>query len=270
LKIPLLLAEPSLKAIERLANASGQVLLAFDYDGTLVPLPEDPSDAVCPDATRDVLKRLAANPRAAITILSGRTLAEIRRLVKIPNITYAALNGLQILMDGEREEHDDLVHAERIMDRVREDLDGKLAEWRALRVEDRGAGLALHHGRLTKKEADAAFERVTEVLDGERVQIHRGKRAIEVFPDIAWDKGVAVRRFMEHNRKLGSVPLLVCAGDEPIDMPALRMARDLGGVAIGMGREAARHGNYVAESPADVVRFLELLDGWLSGKTAAA
>jgi trehalose 6-phosphate phosphatase len=270
LKIPLLLADASLKAIERLALASGQVLLAFDYDGTLVPLAEDPSDALCSDATREVLKRLVANPRVKVAVLSGRTLAEIRRLVKIPNITYAALNGLTILMDGEREEHDDLVHAERIMGRVREDLDGKLDEWQDLRIEDRGVGLALHHGRLTKKEADAAYDRLAEVLTGERVQIHRGKRAIEVFPDIAWDKGVAVRRFMEHHRKLGTVPLLVCAGDEPIDMPALRMARDMGGVAIGMGREAARHGNYVAENTTELIRFLELLDGWLSGKTAAA
>lgn len=270
MKIPLLLSDSSLKAIERLAHASGQALLALDYDGTLVPLTEDPGDAVLPEPTREVLKKLAANPKVAIAILSGRTLAEIRRLVKIPNVTYAALNGLTILMDGEREEHDDLVHAERIMGRVREDLDGRLDEWRDLRIEDRGVGLALHHGRLTKKEADAAFERVTEVLSGERVQIHRGKRTIEVFPDIAWDKGVAVRRFMEHHRKGGTVPLLVCAGDEPIDTPALRMARDMGGVAIGIGRESARHGNYVAETTNDLIRFLDLLDGWLSGKTAAA
>lgn len=270
MKVPLLLAESSLKSIERLAVASEQLLLALDYDGTLVHEGDDPSDAELPEASRDVLKRLAGHPKVAVAILSGRTLAQMKKLARVPGATYAALNGLEILANGEREEHDDLVRAERIMERVREEIGGKLDALGDIRVEDRGVALALHHARLTKREADAVFERAAEILDGERVQIVRGRKSIEVVPDIAWDKGVAVRRFMEQHRKLGSFPLLVCAGDEAIDTPALRMARDLGGVAIGVGREVARSGNYLAESPDDVLRFLEILAGWLSGQTAVA
>lgn len=270
MKVPLLLSDASLKAIERTALASGQLLLALDYDGTLVADADDPTDAALSDTCRDVLRRIACQPKAAVAILTGRTLAQIKKLVRIPEVTYAALNGLEILMNGEREEHDDLVRAERIMVHIREEIDGQLAELPGVRIEDRGVALALHHGGLTKKEADVVHERAVALLGDERVQILRGKRLIEVLPDIAWDKGVAVRRFMEHHRTLGTFPMLVCAGDEPIDTPALKMARDLGGIAIGVGREAARSGNYLAESPADLQRFLELLDGWLSGRTAVA
>lgn len=270
MKTPPLLSEPSVKAIERLVVGSSQILLALDYDGTLVPIAEDPGGAALPDAGREVLERLATHPLAKVAILSGRMLADLQSLVGIPEVTYAALNGLEILVGGEREEHDDLPHAERIMERIREELSGQLGKRDDLHLEDRGVAFALHHGRLTKKEADALYERTAEILEGERVQIQRGRKVIEVLPDIAWDKGVAVRRFMEQHRKPSTYPLLICAGDEPIDTPALRMARDLGGVAIGVGREAARHGNYLAEGPHEVLRFLERLDGWLSGRTAAA
>lgn len=269
MKIPPLLAESSLKSIERLAVASAQALLALDYDGTIVPLAENPSEAALPEETREVLCRLAGRPQAALAIISGRTLAEIKKLAKLPDVTYAALNGLVILANGEREDHEDLPRAERIMVRVREEIDGKLREWDGLRVEDRGVALALHHGHLTKKDADAISARAAELLDGERVQILRGRNVIEVLPDVAWDKGVAVRRFMEMHRIGGTLPLLVCAGDEPIDTPALHMARDLGGVAIGVGAEAARSGNYLAKDSCEVVRFLDLLDGWLASRPAA-
>jgi trehalose-phosphatase len=270
LKIPPLLGDASLKAIERLTVASGQILIALDYDGTLVPIVEDPTDAVLSDSARETLRRLAKRPQTCVAIVTSRTLAEIRRLVKVPEITFAALNGLVIFTNGETENHDDLPRAERIMERVREELDGKLREWSGLRVEDRGVALALHHGHLTKKDADAIAERAAGLLEDERVQILRGKKVIEVLPDVAWDKGVAVRRFMEMHRTLGTLPLLVCAGDEPIDTPALKMARDLGGVAIGVGSEAARSGNYLAKDSEEIVQFLERLDGWLAGRPAAA
>lgn len=270
MKTPLLLAEKSLKAIERQCLASSQILLALDYDGTLVPFTDDGSNAQLPESTREVLKRLAGRPHIAVAILTGRPLKEIKKLTGIREVTIAALHGLELWVGGECEEHDDLHRAEGIIDSALEEIGDSLDAWEGIRVENHRVCIAVHHPKLTKKSADALYQQLEELLDGERVQIVRARKSIEVLPDIAWDQGLSVRRFMEHHRNLGSFPLLICAGDDGCDVPALRMARDMGGIAIGIGREIARSGNYVAESPADLLRLLEMMDSWLAAKAAVA
>ena len=268
MKIPLLLADSSLKTIERLCLASSQILIALDYDDTLVPLGGD--DASLPEEMRETLRRLAARPHVRIAILSGRPLKEMQKLTKLPDVMLCALHGLEVLESGQRELHDDFARAERIIETALEEMGGaKIPGW-DVKVENRRAMLVVHHPALTRKEAEELAAHLEEKLSGERVQIVQGRRAIEILPDIAWDRSVAVRGFMERHRALGSFPLLICAGDDAFDAPSLRMARDMSGLAIGIGRDAARSGNYVAESPADLARFLEFLDSWLAAKATVA
>jgi trehalose 6-phosphate phosphatase len=243
LKIPHLLAEPSLKAIERACLAASQILIALDYDGTLVPYADTTAGAALPEDARALLRRLCGRPHVAIALLSGRPLKEMQKLAGVREATIAALHGLELLVGGEREEHDDLLRAERIIEGALEELKGQLDAWEEVRIENKRVCLTVHHPKLTKKGADELSEKLEEILKAERVQMVRGKRSIEVLPDIAWDRGLSVRRFMEHHRKLGSFPLLICAGDDAFDAHALRMARDMSGIAIGVGREAARSGN---------------------------
>ena len=49
-----------------------QLLIAIDYDGTLVPFENHPQDAVLPERTKRLLEKLARQPEIHVCIVSGR------------------------------------------------------------------------------------------------------------------------------------------------------------------------------------------------------
>jgi trehalose 6-phosphate synthase/phosphatase len=66
-------------------NAQKRLFL-LDYDGTLVPYERSPSAPVSPRYI-DTLKRLTADPRNLVYILSGRgTESLVERLGEVPNL----------------------------------------------------------------------------------------------------------------------------------------------------------------------------------------
>ena len=76
-----------------------RVAVFLDYDGTLTPIVERPEDALLPAETRAAIERLAA--LAPVAIVSGRDLADVRRLIGIEGITYAGSHGFDVVLpDG--------------------------------------------------------------------------------------------------------------------------------------------------------------------------
>ena len=61
-----------------------QLVLLFDYDGTLAEFADDPSQALLPPATRRALEVLSTQPRVTVGVLSGRELEELKRMVNLP------------------------------------------------------------------------------------------------------------------------------------------------------------------------------------------
>ena len=60
-------------------NESDRVLVALDYDGTLAPIAETPDAARLPSKTADVLGELQASSRFLVAVVSGRSLADLKR-----------------------------------------------------------------------------------------------------------------------------------------------------------------------------------------------
>src|SRR5256886_4905035 len=61
-----------------------QLLVACDYDGTLAPIVEDPSDAKpLPEAVAAV-RALAALPQTTVAVVSGRALRDLATLSRLP------------------------------------------------------------------------------------------------------------------------------------------------------------------------------------------
>ena len=54
----------------------GTPAIFLDYDGTLTPIVQDPADAILPDKTREMIKRLAEHWMVAV--ISGRDLQDVQ------------------------------------------------------------------------------------------------------------------------------------------------------------------------------------------------
>ena len=87
--------------VRRVAAADG-VFCFLDYDGTLSPLAPTPDEAVALPGTSALVRQLAAATGVQVTLISGRTIADMRRFLEIPGVYYVGTHGIEIrLPSGE-------------------------------------------------------------------------------------------------------------------------------------------------------------------------
>ena len=73
-----------------------RIFLFFDYDGTLTPIVATPELAKISPAVRNSLKRLKKDPKFKLAIISGRSLANVKKMAGVKGIIYAGNHGLEI------------------------------------------------------------------------------------------------------------------------------------------------------------------------------
>jgi len=85
-------------------RVAGKRLFMFDYDGTLTPIVRDPNAAVPSETVIEALKALAADPRNAVWIISGRDQEFLsRHLGHISELGFSAEHGSFMRHPGETE-----------------------------------------------------------------------------------------------------------------------------------------------------------------------
>ena len=77
-------------------DKTDDVLLFLDYDGTLVYFKDQQHEVDTPYEVKTVLKRLIQNPKFTVFIVSGRPLHEIKNLMDMKGVSFAALHGLYV------------------------------------------------------------------------------------------------------------------------------------------------------------------------------
>lgn len=237
--------------------AGRQLALFLDYDGTLTPIVSRPAAAVLSGDMRRVLARLAAC--VPVAVVSGRDRADVEARVSLRQLWYAGSHGFDISgPDGFREEHPGGVEALPELERAEVELRRLLASIPGTELERKRFSLAIHYRNTPEVRVDEvkeAVDRVRERLDGLRQR--RGKKVLELQPDVDWDKGRAVLWLLE---RLGLdrpevLPLYV--GDDWTDEDAFRALGDRGlGIYVGtLDRDT--DADYVLADTSEVRELLE-------------
>jgi trehalose 6-phosphate phosphatase len=165
-----------------------------DVDGTIAPIVTDPSEAGVPEPTRELLRVLAVR-YALVGCLSGRRALDARRLVGLDELAYSGNHGFELLLPGESEVRPDPsldgheADAPRFVDRLnRADLEAA-----GIRIEDKGAIVALHwRGAPNETEAESLASEIASGAEWEGLVPHRGRKVLEIRPNVAINKGIAV------------------------------------------------------------------------------
>lgn len=215
---------------ELAARLRGRRLAVFlDYDGTLSPIVDNPDRAFLPEATREVMRALAA--RCPVAVVSGRGRAKVTELVALDDLYYAGSHGFDIV--GPRSEirwqpdADLLDHMARATAKLRESLAG--AGIPGVEIEEKGFATAVHFRQVAPAHVPQIERRVEQVLAGEPdLQKTHGKKVLELRPRIDWHKGRAVLWLLEALGLDGDDVLPIYVGDDVTDEDAFEAVRGRG------------------------------------------
>ncbi len=243
------------EALAPLRESPARAAIFLDIDGTLAPIVEQPSDAVVPERTRQLLSALARR-YGSVACVSGRRASEARALVGVGSISYLGSHGTELLRAGS---------AEPVLDPGLEDWRSRINEFgrqadtpdlRRLRVrlEDKGPILAFHWRAAPDQEAArGAIDALATKAESAGLRTHWGRKVLEVRPPVRIDKGSGIRSFLE-GRDLDNA---MYVGDDATDLDAFRMLDQL--VRDEVLAHAVKVGVRSDEGPEDIVRDADLV-----------
>jgi trehalose 6-phosphate phosphatase len=213
------------RQLAELTSDPGSGAVLFDIDGTLSPIVEMAAEATVPELTRQMLMRISRRYKA-VGCVSGRRASEARAMVGVGTITYIGSHGAEQLEAGWTEAVLDPAldgWAERIA-RFRRESDTSELRRARVRIEDKGPIVAFHwRGAEDEVLAREAVDALAAHAAGEGLEIHWGRKVMEVRPPVRIDKGAGVRALIVRT----GVTAALYAGDDVTDLDAFRALRAL-------------------------------------------
>jgi trehalose 6-phosphate phosphatase len=244
----------------RLASAA-HLLLLFDYDGTLTPIAARPELATLSDETRQLLSALARMERFIVGVVSGRGLTDLETLVAVPGLVYAGNHGLEISGEGMDFVHPEAVAFAASLAEVTGLLERELTNVPGAVVDNKRLTLTVHF-RNSPESYSAQVEgtvvaAVAPYVQAGQLKITRGKKVVEVRPNLDWGKGKAIKKIREN---CGDSPLPMFFGDDQTDEEGFAVVQNAGGLAVFVGpARASTLALHRLDSPAEVGQVLALL-----------
>lgn len=229
--------------------------LFLDVDGTLLDIEDHPAD-VCADQTLvALLERLSKGLDGALSLISGRSVADIDRIFAPARFATAGGHGAEL-----RVHPDDTVSSAKwslpasILERMREFA----ADSPGLLLEEKRGGISLHYRRAPELE-----EQCTTFVQSLLPEINQdfrliaGKMVFEFAPK-EHHKGAAISEMMQRDPFTRRRAVFV--GDDVTDEDGFRAVNGLGGITIRVGGSQGSEAEYSLPDVAAVHRWLESIE----------
>ena len=227
--------------------AATNVLVAFDFDGTLAPLVASPARARMRRTTMRLLRRLAS--LYPCIVISGRARADVlARLAGIPMRGVIGNHGAEPFEDSRR--------TPKRVARWTPLLEQRLSRFPGVRIEDKGLSMAVHYRQSREKErARAAIVQAAAELGA--VRITGGAQVVNILPKGSPHKGVALERARE---RLGCATAIY-VGDDETDEDVFGLKNPARLLSIRVGANPASGASHAIRCQAEVDELLRVLVG---------
>jgi trehalose 6-phosphate phosphatase len=218
----------------------------LDVDGTLLDIMPRPEDVAAEESLKALLTALAGAVQGALGLVSGRTIKDIDHIFAPLVFPAAGLHGAEIRfpdrsLSGTPNEGE--------MDCVRQPLADFVATHPGLRLEDKGAALAVHF-RQTPDLAHEVSEFLAALAQKNGLAMQEGKMVAEL-KQAHHDKGNGIATLLANPPFLGRKPVFI--GDDLTDESGFRLVNVQGGVSVRVGPAGmATDAHYRLPDPASV------------------
>jgi trehalose 6-phosphate phosphatase len=221
------------------------VLLAFDYDGTLAPLVDAPAHATMRTSTRRLLMR--ASRLYPCVVITGRAKADV--LGRLRNIEVSRVvgnHGAEPAPNGAA-----------MRRRVRQwlpVLKARLSRRQGVVIEDKGFSVAIHY-RQARDRSSTRRAVLVAARSLKDVRLVGGKLVVNMVVPDAPHKGLALERERSHF----ACDTMIYVGDDITDEDVFELDRPGQLLSIRVGRKRASAAPYYLRNQAEIDRLLDTL-----------
>ena len=132
------------------------LLVASDYDGTLAPIVNDPAQAKPHRAAVVALRQLASLPQTHVSVISGRALSELARLLGDPeHVHLVGSHGSEFDLDFATSLSPD---ERNLRERLQSQLNEIAANHEGAVIEPKPGGVAFHYRNSSEPVAQRALQ----------------------------------------------------------------------------------------------------------------
>jgi len=221
------------------------VLLAFDFDGTLAPLVSSPERAAMRPSTRRLLRR--ASRLYPCAVITGRAQADaLTRFRGIDVCRVVGNHGAEPVKGGKA--------MRRRVQRWLPVLKARLSGRQGVVIEDKGYSVAIHYRHSRERRATLrAIQAATGSLPD--VRIIGGKLAVNLLVPDAPHKGLA----LERERARFGCDTVIYVGDDVTDEDVFQLDRPGRLLSVRVGRKRASAASYYIRTQREIDRLLSAL-----------
>jgi trehalose-phosphatase len=239
-----------------------RIFLFLDYDGTLSPISKTPDLAVLPIKTRRVLERLSKSPECKITIVSGRDVANLKKLVKIRDVIFIGNHGWEIKETTAPIEVKESKEEKYGLWKVHRALQEKLSIVNGILIENKMHSISTHYRNVSTEDEKLIKRMINETVDEyihrKILKLREGKKILEILPATNWHKGSAAKSVFLHEVDLRNDFIPVCIGDDKTDEDLFREFREIG-ITVKVGEDKETKAEFFLKDHVEVQELLNVI-----------
>jgi trehalose-phosphatase len=246
------------RVIESLRMKPG--IFAFDFDGTLTPIADTPEAVVIPAKLPYLLEKLAEDKKTIVAIVSGRTIADLKRMIGIPSIIYFGNHGITSSFEGFGSDKEDLHNWTNEALKIYERVLFFETNYKGCLIENKGPVISIHYRNVEPGKVGELLLKIKSIVEEYNFNIQNGKKVIELKPKTHFSKGIALSELAAKSFfgwRVGD-PFLF-AGDDYTDEDGFRVMKNFGkksfGFKIGQGETAADY----RLSDGEILKLIEII-----------
>jgi alpha,alpha-trehalase len=221
--------------------------------------------AVLSEDMRNMMRAVAE--KFFVAVISGRDLADVRKLVGIPTLCYAGSHGFDISgPEGKRLEYQigkDFIPQ---LEKAKQKIKSLIETTSGAHIESKKFSFAVHFREVSPEE-EPEVEKAVDKIMAEFPDLRKssGKKVFEIQPDLDWDKGKALLWLLESFHLNTPDVLPVYIGDDVTDEDAFHVLKDKGlGIVVGEN-DRISSARYRLNNPEEVRRFLQEIESMAIG-----
>lgn len=241
----------------------------LDFDGTISPIVHYPDDAYLPRENKRTLIRI--NKHCPVVIVTGRSLAVIRRKIRVNAFIHIASHGLEWNIDGRTIRKPVPPSVTRAIARIARGLRHLLPRYPKLIIERKSHAVVFHYHLLSSERTRIFRKDMARLLaplrGNHEIKMFTDKKTVDIIPQLHWTKGDAalfVFRALQKKARKTLLPLYI--GDSTTDEDVFRAFR--GGITIRVGEKKGSAAQYFFRNRHEVDIFLARFASFVSSRAA--